>query len=270
MIKIRLAGGLGNQILQLAAGISLSKLTNKKLLLYSKSLKEYNVKRDFKLSFLGFKTFNNFSFFDKLIFKFRLVYIMNIFFKNFLCDKNFSLYNLGYKFFFLDGYFHDLSNSKLGINELKKLINGINFNPKNLSIDFDNDVAVHVRRGDYLTKENRKIYKFLDKNYYISSLQEIDYKKIYIFSTEKIDFKLDENQVEIVNFNFNDIEEFLLMSKFKKIIISNSTFSFCAALLSSKKNKELIAPSIYYNDPISNKIWLKNFKDYNFRINNIN
>ena len=125
MIKIRLAGGLGNQILQLAAGISLSKFTNKKLLLYSKSLEEYNVKRDFKLSFLGYKTFNNFSFFDKLIFKFRLVYLMNIFFKNFLCDKNFSLYNSGYKNFFLDGYFHDLSNSKLGIDELKKLMDAI-------------------------------------------------------------------------------------------------------------------------------------------------
>ena len=267
MIKIRLAGGLGNQILQLIAGLTYSNLENQQLVLYSDSLKNYQVKRDFKLTFLGFKVYDNFNLIDKLIFKFRLTHILNVISKNFITDKNFLIYNDTYLNYYLDGYFHNLSKSKIGIKILSEKLKKVKLKNKFLNIDFENDVAIHVRRGDYTTKENKKIYKFLTVNYYESSLKKINYSKIYIFSTEKVDFILNEDQTEIINYQLDDVEEFILMSKFKKIIISNSTFSFCSALLCNKKNKEIVAPSEYYLNNKKNKIWINNFKQFNFKIN---
>tara|TARA_B100001248_G_C27392118_1_gene463071 strand:+ start:1639 stop:2451 length:813 start_codon:yes stop_codon:yes gene_type:complete len=267
MIKIRLAGGLGNQILQLIAGLTYSNIKNQQLVLNSESLKNYQVKRDFKLTFLGFKEHNNFNFIDTLIFKFRLTFILNIISKNFITDKNFLANNNRFLNYYLDGYFHDLSKSKIGIKILSEKLKKVKLKNNFPKIDFENDVAIHVRRGDYLTKENKKIYKFLNINYYKSSLKKIDYSKIYIFSTEKVDFILNKDQTEIINYELDDVEEFILMSKFKKIIISNSTFSFCSALLCNKKNKEIVAPSEYYLNDKKNKIWINNFKQFNFKIN---
>lgn len=271
MIYLRLAGGLGNQIFQLAAALSVSKANKEKIVLYSKSLKKYKVSRDFKLSFLGFSDFKKIKSKHKIILKFRLGKFLSLFSNSFISDQNFLLRNFK-KTVFLDGYFHDIKKVNSGMLNLKKRYSKINIknilDKLNLKIDFENDVAVHVRRGDYNSEKNRKIYKYLGYEYYKTSLEKMDYRNVYIFCTEQIDFILDNNQVEMYNYNLNDVEDFMLMSKFKKIIISNSTFAFCSAFFSQYNDKFVVAPKEYYVDKKQNKLWLENYKDSKFIVNN--
>ena len=104
--------------------------------------------------------------------------------------------------------------------------------------------------------------------YYKTSLEKMDYKNVYIFCTEKIDFTLDINQVEMYHYNLNDVEDFIFIFNFKKIIISNSTFAFCSALLSQYNDKFVVAPKEYYVNKKENKLWLENYKDSKFIVNN--
>jgi hypothetical protein len=271
MIYLRLAGGLGNQLFQLAAAITISNKTNIPIRIYSKSLNKYEVSRDFKLSFLGYTDSININTIHKIILRYRLVKFLSFFSNSFISDTNFNLKKLK-KTIYLDGYFHNLNEIELGMKILKKSFFKIEIDnilkKINLNIDFENDLAVHVRRGDYLTKKNKKIYKKLGYKYYSSSLKKIKYNNIYIFCTEKIDFNLDLNQKEMYLYNLNDIEDFMLMSKFKKLIISNSTFAFCSAFFSNFNEKEIIAPKNYYLKQKENKLWINNFRQSKFKINN--
>lgn len=53
-----------------------------------------------------------------------------------------------------------------------------------------NSIAIHIRRGDYLDKENSNFYNLLTEQYYIKALNfalsEIDSPKLFLFSDDLI------------------------------------------------------------------------------------
>jgi hypothetical protein len=101
-------------------------------------------------------------------------------------------------------------------------------------------VAIHVRRGDYLTSQH--VHPILPMQYYEEALTHFPNENITIFSDDidwcKKNFKYKDANFFISN---SDIQDFKEMASYKKFIIANSTFSYWAAYLSG--STEVIAPS---------------------------
>lgn len=115
-------------------------------------------------------------------------------------------------------------------------------------------VAIHVRRGDYLLPQNRKIFNTLTADYY---LQAIDYIRQH--TTESLRFFFFSDDIEWVKENIqvdnaeyidwnkgnNSVYDMYLMSMASANIIANSSFSFWAARL-NKNNPLVIYPKKWY------------------------
>lgn len=115
-----------------------------------------------------------------------------------------------------------------------------------------NSVAIHIRRGDYLT-DNVNVVPM--EYYYraIGKMEEcVSEPHYYVFSDDIAYAKEhfgDENKYTIVDgnsgmFSFRDMQ---LMSMCKHNIITNSTFSFWAAFLNRNNEKIVIGPNIPFN-----------------------
>lgn len=128
------------------------------------------------------------------------------------------------------------------------------------SIENENSVCVHIRRGDFLLKTNK--LTVCTNDYFINAMKIIADKvencRFYIFSDDidnvKENFSFNGFDVRFVEENNNDYEELSLMSSCKHFIISNSTFSWWAQYLSESKNKIVIAPSKWYTDDRNNDL----------------
>ncbi len=120
------------------------------------------------------------------------------------------------------------------------------------SIQNTNSVCVHIRRGDYLNPENARL-QVCDMEYYVRAIQYIDSHAeaptYYVFSNTHEDIEyIRQNfqlgvEVTYVDLSNPDYEEFRLMCHCKHFVISNSTFSWWASLLSENSSKIVIAPS---------------------------
>lgn len=118
----------------------------------------------------------------------------------------------------------------------------------------NNTVAVHVRRGDFVGY----VHDVLDENYYISAIEKMQAMlpdSHFIFFSNGMEWVkekiLPKVTAEITIFEKNDndsgFNDFYLISKCKHQIISNSGFSYFAALLNTNKNKIVISPSKWIN-----------------------
>jgi len=128
-------------------------------------------------------------------------------------------------------------------------------------IDFEQAVAIHVRRTDYLSQSG--IHNLLGIEYYFAALdlliKEDKNPMVYIF-TDDIKW-CKENMQHRYNFryisdeiiNSSDLVEFILLSKFRSIVISNSTFSMLAALLNQSDSMQIVAPKTWFKEKIEIK-----------------
>lgn len=301
MIIARINGGLGNQLFQYATARAISLKLNRKLLLdidwYHNIRKQENhldpnatTLRDFSLKYFNIKS--------RVITKFHLNWInrLEIRSKNsklykFLADgplnnlsytpinhNNFSLeYIQKYPRIYLTGYWQ---NNDI-IEKYKNLLYNdlilkypLSINSENhlKSINEKNSVAIHVRRGDYISKpESRKMHASCSSNYYYNSIDYIQNKltnlHYFIFSDDtkwvKNNLDLTTNTTFIDN-NEPEYEHLFLMSQCKHQITANSTFSWWAAWLNMNLQKIIITPQYWYNDKHLNdtviripKEWIK-------------
>jgi hypothetical protein len=116
------------------------------------------------------------------------------------------------------------------------------------------DIAVHIRRGDYVSLQNT--FGLLDKDYYRNALSALGYEsktdKIWVFTDateEQVGqiFDLSEMKVRILSpgDGYSDIEQLALMAKFRKVVVANSSYSWWAARL-SHENPKVVAPYNWY------------------------
>lgn len=118
-----------------------------------------------------------------------------------------------------------------------------------------NSVCVHVRRGDYLLPQYAQL-QVCNEAYYTEAIRqarlELDNPVFYVFSTGHDDiewvrqnYHLGDN-VRYVDLDNPDYEELRLMYTCKHFIISNSTFSWWAAVLSHESpEKKVWCPSVW-------------------------
>lgn len=104
-----------------------------------------------------------------------------------------------------------------------------------------NSVGLHVRRGDFITKEHH--HHVLPLEYYRKALSYLSDKKgqLFVFSDD-----IKWCQTQFPDAVIVDMEDYLcldLLRTCKHKIIANSTFSWWAAILGETENGITIAPS---------------------------
>jgi hypothetical protein len=111
-----------------------------------------------------------------------------------------------------------------------------------------NTCSIHVRRGDYLNLQNH--HPIQNMNYYMKAIKQMPKDSIFLIFSDDIawckanfpdlpeKFKFIESGV--------DHEDLLLMSMCKNNIICNSSFSWWAAWLNQNSDKKVIIPSVWF------------------------
>lgn len=119
----------------------------------------------------------------------------------------------------------------------------------------ENEVAIHVRRGDYVSNPAANKYHGVPTDQYYT--EAYDYILKSYPETEFTVFTDDRSYAEIIFHNRpikefvsgelnDDVIDFVYMSKFSKYIISNSSYSYIASLLNTKLDF-VIAPKMWTN-----------------------
>ena len=244
MIVVKFSDGIGNQLFQLAMGLALGTLRKKKVLFKNK--KNFKLEElDVQLDFIEQNYFwNSYS---RLI-KPTLI-VDPIWEKIKIPKKNIEL--SGYWAF--PAYFDPI---KRELQKLQLKNPSRRYLEYSEQIDFNRSCAIHVRRGDYLNKEYEHLFAIKDEKYYTLAFENIrsitNLEEVYIFSNDmdwckkNLHFPIETKFMDS-HAGITDIEELFLMSQFKNIVISNSTFSWWSSFLNENEiNKNIIAPQKWY------------------------
>ena len=151
----------------------------------------------------------------------------------------------------LVGYFQSEKYFKHIQDDIRKL-----FGPKEDALScwastqhlFDNPVALHIRRGDFLI--NSVHHHNLSMNYYEEALNQFDSDRQVIIFSDDTDWckqqPLFEGDRFLVCEGGGPYTDLYMMSKCDDFIIANSTFSWWGAWLSHNKEKVVIYPDIWF------------------------
>lgn len=179
----------------------------------------------------------------------------------------------------LEGYYQ----SEKYFEEYSKAIKTLFTLPEDLRPNFVKEgitVAIHIRRGDYLTKSDYHVS--VERFYYDNAKKFIEEKlgfrpNYYYFSDDiewvKEEYKYDSIENDKFISGYKDYEELYIMSLCNHFIIANSTFSWWGAWLSvtqPEDSKIIIAPETWFGpsgyqeyQDIYCKNWIKIKSSYN-------
>lgn len=263
MIYIRLAGGLGNQIFQLAAGILLAETTgDNRIFLDDSAMKNYQTKRKNELlNFFDFSKFPVKCEFKSSVFNiFRIAKILplKLYSYPFVSDRNFmfSLKNSNKLTLFLDGYFQECLTQidfEKEIVILKKALR----NEKNKL--YEEACVIHVRGGDFVKLGWNSV---TPKDFYTKAIKHMDkvynIKKYYIITDDQeyANTLMYQMNIKYEFIGSSIYDDFYLIGAFKYKILSSSTFALWASALGNNSIC-VIAPELWKPD-VERKIYLPN------------
>jgi len=277
MTIIKLKGGLGNQLFQYAYGRLIAARRGEGLKLDKDILGAKKARRAYGLDNFNIQAvlatpeeikaakypLGNFSRIWRLI-----------------KAKVFRIHHIGYECRmlkpyskYLDGYFQSYKYLDLQRAQLLKEISlkedlSLKYGALISEMAASGSVAVHIRRGDYISDSKTKAAHFICDLAYYERAMEMMKKKInesreniseenilvpifYIFSDDiswaKENLKVSEKLVFVSNPELKDYEELMLMSGCQNNIIANSSFSFWSAWLNQNPNKIVIGPKKWNN-----------------------
>ena len=249
-VIVHLRGGIGNQLFQVSAGCYLSENLNLPFFLDKSAVATHSEVNPADIS--AFQIFHEISYtqnfirrnFGRLIIKIGKSFLkmdavtlkMNALGEHDYIFRTFSSLHLS-------GYFADFvyadkigfANRNLNLLEVSPWLSEML-----MEIKARPTIAVHVRRGDFLS--NPEHYGILNVDYYEKALKLIpkalDTMRIWIFSDDLILAESDLASIEIPNFQYinpsassSAIESLMLMSMADGLVVANSTFSLWAAYL---------------------------------------
>ena len=283
MVIIRVNGGLGNQLQQYALYEkfkSLGKEVKLDLGWFEKHITN-NVKRDLELVMFPKVSFQECTagevnsilgkrgmlkkVSEKLKITKKPVYVENM-----MYDENiFLLDNIileGY--WACERYYSDIMDELREKLEFPPLPNERNIKVAEEILNC-NSVSIHLRRGDYLTKENQAMFGGICTDIYygnaIDFIREgVEKPVFYIFSDDPsyAAKRYQGNEYKIVDINRgkNSLYDIYLMSQCKHNICANSTFSFWGARLNCNRDKMMVRPlkqknCDWYEPEIMKELW---------------
>jgi hypothetical protein len=283
MIRLRIKGGLGNQMFQFAAAYALSVEKETTLCLdlsLLKPRKKNITPRRYELDYFDLDRFHTCKkqnyFLKRLIFLTLRKLKSAIGFFPFKTRIGFYTDDL----FVYDPDFHSLKPEVIleGFfqspkyffnyqNEVRRLFRPNRFlaellEPSLIRLkEHEVTVSIHVRRGDYLKPDIQAIFGIISLDYYKRSIQVILEKypnaHFFLFSddlewTAKEIGALCRHSIVTHSGPKAGILDMLLMSHCDHHIIANSSFSWWGAFLNPNKEKIVIAPSNWMNVSNSN------------------
>jgi hypothetical protein len=255
LIITKLIGGLGNQMFQYAIARRLAFMHNQVLKLDISSFKEYKL-REYYL--------NHLNIIEQIATDEEINYLKDIrhvkekyfHFNPEILELSKDLYLEGY--WQSEKYFKDISEIIQQEFSVKQPLTGDNLRLGNL-INSCDAVAVHFRRGDYVT--NPVVYQYhgvCQMEYYHQAIRRIinQAPKAHFFAfSDEPDWVKQHIQLEFpftvvdINSSNNSYEDLRLISFCKHHIIANSTFSWWGAWLSRFFGKIICAPQRWFNSP---------------------
>ena len=266
-VRVRLFGGLGNQLFQYFAGLDVSRKFDLRLELDSRwitSSYSHDVSdiRDFEFSkhlhIITTENSGEINYFSERL-KTKLAQRNLFFAKTFNLDvpkrANFNEIKYNGRYLELRGYYQSYLyfqnlNSPLEKNDWKLGFESEKFLEIKNILAAEPFIAIHVRGGDYLNTSS--IYHRLDAKYFEDSLmslrREIGCIQTFVF-TDDYDYAK-EILKEIPGLDFINqkglraSEAMILISMAKGIVLSNSTFSYWAAVINS--SRLIIAPKYWF------------------------
>ena len=278
MIIVQLKGGLGNQLFQYAAGLSLATYHNVPLKVDISELKapdeEIGTLRHFELQYLvktpaiavdkEIKELTDQNPFFKYYQKFLPSFKRKIYNeKKFAYDVNF--FKSG-PHTYLKGY---RQSEKYFLLIRKEIRNILQFKPdviKNvaefgLQLKVIDSVSIHIRHGDYMNPALQNYHGIIPLAYYENAIRKItatlQNPVFFVFSDNinwvKKNLQLPSTAIFVSdNISQDHYEDFFLMSQCKHNIIANSSFSWWAAWLNENPGKIVIAPERWFGNAQNN------------------
>lgn len=279
-IIIRMRGGLGNQLFQLAYGMYLKREYNaKKIILDINEFKNYHV-RNFELGKFNFGTIEirenissyryNFSRNIYYVLQgitrrlssneldlFSLLTRLGLFYAGITPGRNLYFNNL--KNIYVYGYFQNVTYVDAVREEMCKFVNikdALRLKYKNNKILGDEYIAISIRCGQDYQKAG---YHICNNDYYKRALDYIILKRAHkrihvrVFADDIIKAReiIQQNQH---NFEYvettSPVQQLIIMMDCDHFVISNSSFSWWGAYLSKNNNKIVVSPRQWYPSPL--------------------
>lgn len=277
MIIIKVQGGLGNQLLQYSIGYVIAHEYNKEVA-YDLSFFDQDTKytkRPYLLDKFNLEvrvatpqeimeTRYPYGYISKIVSLFTRA-LNKYFFKkyNITYDKTFFLRVQKSNALYLEGFWQGYKYYENSLETLSKLIalkesSRLEDLKHTLSFTDTISVSVHIRRGDLLNKGAGT--QAVQKEYYEQVIplfeQKVSTPTYYVFSDdiEWVKETLGHLFKKVVyvsgasGLNLTDYEEFMLMKECTHAIISNSTFSWFATLLTNNPHKVVFHPTDWKNE----------------------
>jgi hypothetical protein len=277
MIVVKLKGGLGNQMFQYAAGRRLAETCNTELKLDLDFLKNSQIKEKVTLRQYELSIFN---IVEKVASRAEVQKLDNI--KNKVLRKYFPSFKTNpyvkEKYFqfdpailnlkgsqYLDGhwmsekYFKDVEPVIRSEFTFKRPVLS-EAESLQAAILSSNSICMQIRRGDYITNSDiARVHGVASLMYFEKAIayltKEILNPVFFIFSDDSDwcieNFKHLDNacfvEKELGHTKADNSDYLQLMSQCKYFIISNSTFGWWGAWLSTYRNKIVIAPKNWFN-----------------------
>jgi hypothetical protein len=257
MIVTKIRGGLGNQMFQYAMAKSLAIEKNKNLYLDLSAFGSTEL-RNFGLDHFNIDC-NTYKKPNRYISKLRSYFKTRVNYRESDLGFHEDIFKLKEDDIYLKGYFQ---SEKYFIKYEKEIRHNFQITTPLKEITKQtidrvkkvNSVALHIRRGDYLSTQ----LFMTDKDLYYKQAVElienqIDNPVFFIFSDDmewvKRNFMIKHETVYIdFNDDMTNFEDMKLMASCKHNVIANSSFSWWSAWLNNNLNKVVIAPKQWFND----------------------
>lgn len=268
MIITEINGGLGNQLFQYAAGLSLATRHQTELKI-SIQFQEGNTARSLGLSHFNIKlkeaSEKEYAILHPNSRIERIVQgILPVSYKRFYQEKNFA-YQTGFEKLGSNVYLKGYWQSELYFSSIKeKISSAFTMEPASYrsiapfieELEKIDSVAIHIRKGDYLIPPYATFYANLENSYYNQALALLSNKssslKLFVFTDDvnwvntHLHLNLPYTLVSTIH-THNMYEDFKAMQSCKYHIIANSSFSWWTAWLSERTDKMVIAPKKWFN-----------------------
>lgn len=290
MFIVCLRGGLGNQLFQYAFGVFLEEKFREKVVFNHYYLHHDTDGREYRLNHMNIQNQKVLNKAEELLFSYYYKLKLKFYEKklpskegllgeesfNYLSSKGLLITKDMFKYFkiikmrkgikFVDGFFQTEKYFNKYIDRIKSEFT-ISTNCENKNIEMLNQikaskssVCLHIRLGDYRSEKWIKQVNICNADYYREAMKYIagiiNNPKFFIFTNSGLDIewiKLNytfDYEVQYVDLNNTDIEDFRLMCNCNNFILSNSSFSWWASYLSNNENKLIVAPSNWHKSDL--------------------
>lgn len=285
-VVILLYGGLGNQLFQYVMGVYIRNKYNADVSYDLSSFGLLPTYRQYELSDIlrSIPTysptgvfFSKYTYIKRRLLQYALKIKPGVCYVNELRDRlDEGIFTSSkYNFVYLDGYWQSKKYFEWCYTNIPKFnIKPWTDVPSVISDDIafitsNKCISMHIRRGDYLQKENAAIMAACTPDYFKKSLLEVCIKephaKLVIFSDdpgwvrENLHFDIETRIID--HKNISPIWDIYMMSLCKHHIMSNSTFSWWGSVLNHTSETITVVPERWFNyrplPPLYLDTWIK-------------